>query len=257
MIFMRILPGVLKELAKYVPSVLFQAVDWNELAHEVPKLTRRMIQKEGLTDLLIAQRSLFEKQNILLTLDSVTPTSLHFDQEDGKKILSFFFGQLFLDRGIFLDLRPKHFQKLDQKLLYQVSGFWTELDPGFRSSLIKVYDGFYLEDDTLYKEGLEGMGLIKKDWSDKDKEELADIFGRQFGNERSGEMKFKLEDLNKTIIELSHFMLERRVKVSKDFLYLGIYLVTLYGVMEETDLPFPVKNIYLETKAFFNKALPR
>src|SRR5690606_25904157 len=183
MIFMRILPGVLKELTKYVPSVLFQAVDWNELAHEVPKLTRRMIQKEGLTDLLIAQRSFFEGQNILLTLDSYSPSSLVLDQEDGKKILTLFFGQLFLGRGIFLDLRPKHFQKQNQNLLYQVSGFWAELDPHFRESLLKVYDGFYLEDEKLYREALIGMGLIKKEWPEKDQEELASIFSRQFGKE--------------------------------------------------------------------------
>lgn len=254
MIFMRILPGVLKELTKHVPSVLFQAVDWNELAHEVPKLTRRMIQKEGLTDLLVAQRPLFEKQGIILTLDSLSPTSLSLDQENGRKILMFFFAQLFIGNGIFLDLRPKHFQGNDSNLRFQVSGFWTKLDPDFRNSLIKVYDGFYQDDEILYKEGLLGMGLIHSNWSEKEKNDLAEIFGRQFGKNRSGEVMFKLDDLNQTIIEISHFMLERKVKVSKDFLYLGIYLVTLYGVMEETGLPFPVKDLYLETKALFSRA---
>lgn len=254
MIFMRILPGVLKELTKYVPSVLFQAVDWNELAHEVPKLTRRMLQKEGLTDLLIAHRNQFEEFGIVPTVDSVFSSPLVGDEINAKRILTFFFGQLFFKEGLFLDLRPNHFEGGDVKLRYHVSGFWTTLDTNFRLSLIKVYDGFYEDRPELYTEGLEGIGLIKKSWSQEDKEELASIFSKQFGDKKASTMKFELEELNQTIIQLSHFMLERRVKISKDFLYLGIYLVTLYATLEEADVALPVKEIYLETKKSFNKA---
>ena len=55
MIFMRILPGVLKELLKHVPTVLFEAVEWSVLASELPKLSRRIIQKEGYNELFELQ----------------------------------------------------------------------------------------------------------------------------------------------------------------------------------------------------------
>lgn len=251
MILMRILPGVLKELSKHVPTVLFQTVEWSELAHELPKISRRMIQKEGYEDLFTANKELLHPYNIMLMDSAQTQTKLKSDKWVGEKVLTLYFTQLFSSSGIFLDLRSSHFENQNPELKWHPSGLWTKFNDNFRLGLLDVYEGFYLENDDLYYEGLEKIGLLKPDFSPEDKKLLGDLFREQFGKALDEDMQFDLEHFKTTIIKMSDFMLKRKVHISKDFLYLGIYLVTLYSTLEETNAKLPVKQIYLEVRGRF------
>jgi len=64
-------------------------------------------------------------------------------------------------------------------------------------------------------------------------------------------MKFGLEQFKNSIIKMSDFLLSRKVNISKDFLYLGIYLVTMYSMLEEMGEKYPVKQIYLDVRGRF------
>lgn len=250
MILMRILPAVLKELSKHVPTVLFQTVEWGELASELPKITRRMLQKEGFQKLFDQQTQLLAPYSIVL-IDSTHPGSeTELTKDDGHKILTLFFVQLFSPYGLFLDLRSSHFSSSNRFLEWHPSGFWTCFDEAFRLGLLEVYEGFYLNKDDLYFNGLEKIGLIKSDWPLEDKQTLAALFRVQFGN---NDMTFDLEQFKDSIIKMSDFMLKKKVKISKDFLYLGIYLVTLYSSLEETRECYSVKATYLEVRNKFSE----
>lgn len=102
---MRILPGVLKELLKHVPTVLFEAVEWSVLASELPKLSRRIIQKEGYSELFGKLSSYLAPFQIEL----VTQMDKQFDPQDKKlaaeRILALYFAQLFSPHGLFSTLR--------------------------------------------------------------------------------------------------------------------------------------------------------
>ena len=252
MIMMRILPGVLKELSKHVPTVLFQTVEWSELASELPKISRRMLRKEGYEELYLLQKELLDPYNITLTNDPLSHASLMKDKWLGEKWLTLYFAQLFSPNGIFLDLRKTNFTGASPELKWHPTGLWTRFNEDFRLGLLKVYEGFYLENDELYFEGLEDIGLLKKEFSLDDKKKLGDLFRAQFGGARHQEMKFNLEHLRDSIIGMSNFMLRKKVKISKDFLYLGIYLITMYSSLEEIDDSFPVKKIYLDVRGRFN-----
>jgi len=65
------------------------------------------------------------------------------------------------------------------------------------------------------------------------------------------EMSFKLPHLQASMIKMSDFFLTKKVQVSKDFLYLGIYLVTLYSTLHEWGEEHMVKKIYLDVRAKF------
>lgn len=246
MILMRILPSVLKELSKHVPTVLFQTVEWSELASELPKITHRMLHKEDFAEFFDRQHNFLSPYNIVLTKDPLSGGLF-----DGKKLLKLFFTQLYSPHGLFLDLRSHHFENSETVLKWHPSAFWTQFDESFRIGLLDVYEGFYLNQDDLYFEGLEKIGILKPNWSDEDKMHLGNLFRMQFGN---NEMSFDLEQFKDSIINMSDFMIKKKVKISKDFLYLGIYLVTLYSSLEETKSVFPVKEIYLEVKDRFNAA---
>lgn len=253
---MKILPGVLKELSKHVPTVLFQTVEWSELASELPKISRRIISKEGYDDLYHVQKSLLDPYNIVLTNEKLN-SSLQQDHWSGEKILTLYFAQLFSPEGLFLDLRSSHFCDERPILKWHPSGFWTRFGEDFRQGLLKVYEGFYLENNELYLEGLEQIGLLKKEFSPEDKQELAELFRAHFGSGVKQEMKFELNHFRDSIIKMSEFMLNKKVSISKDFLYLGIYLVTLYSTLEETKSELPVKQIYLDVRARFTSDEPR
>lgn len=255
MIFMRILPGVLKELVKHVPTVLFQTVEWNELAHELPKISRRIIQKEGYNELLAEQKDLLVSFGIFVSEEALTG-SLTMNKGIGEKWLTLYFIQLFSSRGVFLDLRSSHFITKNEDLIWHPSGLWTKFDDKFQKGIIKVYDGFYLEKKDVYFEGLTDIGLIQPTWSEDDKNKLAELFRSQFGSALNEDMSFDLDRFQTSIIKLSDFMLNKKVKIPKDFLYLGIYLVTLYSSLEETKVKLPVKEIYLRVRGLKASSLP-
>ncbi len=254
MILLRILPGVLKELAKHVPTVLFQTVEWSELAAEIPKLSRRLVQNEGYDELYHAQLELLAPQGIHLTNQPLTSSQFMTPKSCGEQLLTLYFVQLFSTTGLFLDLRPQHFNEEKSGLTWHPTGLWTQLDEGFRQGLLKVYEGFYLENDERYYEGLEGIGLLKPNFDREEKQQLGDLFRAQFGSALDQDMKFDLEHLKDSIVGLSNFMLLKKLTISKDFLYLGIYLVTLYASLEHLGESYPVKKIYLGVRDRFTSA---
>lgn len=247
---MRILPGVLKELSKHVPTVLFQTVEWSELASELPKISRRIIQKEGYEELFHFQKELLHPYCIDLSDAHVAHNNL--TRSAGEKILTLYFTQLFSSQGLFTDLRSVNFAEIDGHLKWHPTGLWTQFNEKFREGLLDVYEGFYLQNDELYLKGLSDIGLIRPDFSEAERKELGDIFREQFGKAIEEEQEFKVEHLSNTIIRMSNFMLNKKVKISKDFLYLGIYLVTMYSTLEETNVKLPVKQIYLDVRGRFN-----
>lgn len=248
MIFMRILPGVLKELSTHVPTVLFQVVDWSKLASEVPKLSRRILQKEGFTHMFIQQQEFLKPLDIKLSDQDLKSAKETPQDWVTKKWLHLYFAQLFSPHGLFLDLRSQHFNFDDGTLIWHPTGLWTKFDPSFQQGLIKIYDGFYLENKDLYYQGLEQIGLISPSWSTADREQLAELFKTQFGSSLGDEMVFSLDSFKDSLIKISHFLLEKKVKITKDFLYLGIYLVTLYSSLEQSSSRFSVKKEYLAVR---------
>ncbi len=252
MIIMRILPAVLKELSKHVPAVLFKTVEWSELRSEIPKISQRMLKKEGYESLLNKHQQELKVFNVELTRETLSKTSIKKNSWAGEQILTLYFAQIFSPHGLFLDLRSHHFNTDLNRFKWHPSSLWTIFDESFRQGLLDVYEGFYLCRDELYYSGLEKIGLLTKNCSIEDKKILGDLFKAQFGNALHEKMAFDLEHFKSSIIKMSDFMLSRKIKISKDFLYLGIYLVTMYSSLEEIDKELPVKEIYLKVKEHFS-----
>ncbi len=253
MIFMRILPGVLKELTKHVPTILFQVVEWSELASELPKISKRIIQKEGHSHLFDKLSDYLKPINVQLTHENLQPEKVVFDKWAGKKWLELYFAQLFSPSGLFLDLRAANFATDKPTLKWKPTGLWTQFNEEFRLGLLDVYDGFYLEDEELYYKGLTEVGLISPDWPDTDKKKLGDLFKAQFGKASSSEVNFEMGHFQASMFKTFNFILTKKGKITKDFLYLGIYLVTLYASLSETKEELPVKEIYLNMRKQFKR----
>ena len=243
---MRILPGVLKELMKHVPTVLFQTVEWSSIMSEIPVISRRMLQKEGYAELADLQKEFLKDLPLCVRHEIVNGPVLK--KGDGRTILALYFRQLFSPHGVFLDLRSMHFNHESDVLLWNPGTLWTKFSPQFREGLIQVYDGFYLGKDDLYREGLVKIGLLDLSWPKADQIHIMEIFSKHFGAAKSEDVEFRLENLKGGMVSMAQFLLEKKTRITTDFLYLGIYLVTMYGTLEETKETLPVKEIYLSSR---------
>lgn len=245
---MRILPGVLKELVKHVPTIMFHLVDWNELMGEIPKISRRILQKEDYDAIFDNQKDYLSKLKISLRSESLSHPGGFKELWISEKVLQLYFSQLFSPHGVFLDLRSQNFGIDAPYLLWHPTGLWIKFSPKFQEGLIHIYDGFYQNDENLYRQGLVEIGIMKEDWPAQDKDELGQIFKTQFGSSQEGAIKFNLEDFKNSMLLVANFLIKKKVTISKDFLYLGIYLVTLYSFLEESGQKLEVKNEYLKIK---------
>lgn len=248
MIFTRFIPGVLKELMKHVPTVLFKAVDWSDLASEFPKITKRVLSKEGYKDLFDSQSSVLGPLGVTLSESRSEANSFPDKDRAGEEILTVYFTQLLSPHGVFLDFRIQYFNQTEKNLLWTPSPLWTRFSDSFSAGLIEVYDGFYYDEDEKFRSGLAKIGLLSLDWKDEDQAMLCDLFRSHFGAAADEKMTFHLEDLQKSIINMANFLLERKVTINKDFLYLGINLVTLYSTLESIDSNVCVSKIYKDLR---------
>ena len=248
MIFMRILPGVLQELMKHVPTVLFEAVEWSVLAAELPKLSRRIIQKEGYVELFDQQAKFLAPFGVKLVEQVDKSYDLHNQKTAAEKILTLYFAQLFSPHGLFLDLSPAHLAMENEVLHFKPSGMWTKFSDEFSDGLKDIYDGFYNEDEPLFHQGLIKSGLTSNAWPAADRQRLAELFKSHFGASLTSEMSFEMETFKASFFKVADFMLEKKVKISTDFLYLGISLVTMYSSLEQTHSKVNVKEIYVKIK---------
>jgi predicted unusual protein kinase regulating ubiquinone biosynthesis (AarF/ABC1/UbiB family) len=250
---MKIIPGVLKELLSHVPTVLFQATDWSALASELPKLSRRLIQREGYTELFRHHSEFLIPFEINLEQSLDNKNSSPLPPESAEKVLTLYFCQLFSSKGLFIDLRPSHLDFKQGKLFWNPTGLWTKFSEEFRQGIIKIYDGFYGDNDQLFQAGLIEIGLASSHWSPKDLAKLGDLFRAHFSSSSIEEMVFDLDTFKDSLMEITHFLLEKKVIISNDFLYLGIYLVTFYSSMEQTKAPINVKATYFKVREQFQK----
>lgn len=248
MFLLRILPGILKEFVKHVPTVLFEVVDWSELTSELPKLSKRVMKKEGYEELLTAQKPLFAPQNIFLQTQALESNYVAHEKWVAEKLISIYFSQIFSDNGVFLDLRLSNFSSEENTLKWNPTGLWIKFDKDFQRGMQEIYDGFYLEDDNIFKQGLLRTGLLSESWSISDQNELTSLFKTHFGASVHDEITFNIENFKHSISKISEFMLKRKVKITKDFLYLGIYLVGLYSSLETIPYPINVHDLYLKMK---------
>ncbi|HXH74827.1 MAG TPA: hypothetical protein VNJ08_07665 [Bacteriovoracaceae bacterium] len=255
MILLKMLPGVLKELVKHVPTVLFKVVHWHELASELPKISKRLMKKEGYEKIFEHQKTFLAPFNIKLTDAPLKKAAYVVTKKNGEKLLHLYFAQLFSEQGLFLDLRPIHFHAELSELEWHPTGLWIKFSESFRLGLLDVYEGFYLENEPKYLKGLKAISLLDDAWSSEDKKHLSELFKGQFGSALTSEMGFNLDDFRDSILKTSEFMLQKQVNISNDFLYLGIYLVTLYAHLEQSKEKYPVKEIYMKVRRHFQPVI--
>ncbi len=238
---------MMKELVKHVPTLMFELIDWSELGKEIPKLTSRLVLKEGFEGFYQNQSQFLSKYGIRLSNQPFSNSKVAIPSSKlGEEILKLYFAQLFSPHGVFLDLRTHHFESVDSGLVFHPNSLWVLFDSQFRSGLIRMYQGFYLQDDALLELGLIETGLLKPYWPAETKNELKNLLKSHFGNSFEEGMIFSLDHFKSSFIKIAHFLITNKVKISPHFMFLGIDLVSLYIGLETIRAPLPVSKIFKE-----------
>lgn len=241
-------PKILKEILGNLPKIILKSVNIKEVLLEAtpfiigfakPRLSFENQQKLNIDLLPIKIRKTQDRASC----------SQSFTPKDGEAILELYFNQFLNPKGLVLDIRPIHFTK-DNKESHQLNwdpnNTWYRFQDDFRQGLIKLYKGFYSNQDKLYTEGLYDLGLATN-LDDSKIKVLKSLFRSHFGEDQSS-VCFKLDTFNESFAELFKFFMENDVKIKTDFIFLGVYLITLYMHLEKLGGHYNVSRIF--TKVF-------
>ena len=150
------------------------------------------------------------------------------DQDRGEAILELYFSQILSGQKVFLDLRPARFNLVNKKMKWIPNGLYCQFDHVFHQGLINLYSGFYQQNDELYEKGLNELGLISNDDNADQRDEIKNIFSDHFGANDQTKVKFEMNHFVHSFHLIFDRIFHQQKKLSEDFVYLGIYLVTLY-----------------------------
>ena len=233
-------PPFFKEIFQHLPNSLSDLISWREMLGEITSLSNKMLTKKGVSE---------TKAELMPLLGS----GIEFVEElpnkslaapNGERILRVYFLQIMKSKKMFLDLRPKRFSGTKEKLSWDPNGLWAELDSDFADGIRMVYKGYYQNDDDLFAKGLEKSRLIKSEWPEEKKQEVVEVFKTHFSNGRGEKVAFTMEGFQKSFTEIFKTLVKNKIKLDKNFLYLGIMLVTLYVSLSEIGGEYDVSKIF-------------
>jgi hypothetical protein len=244
-----LLPKFLKDILQHIPTLALKSVNWTEVLKELGPMLMRL----GQPDLDPKHLQILGKLEIpnlhLVNNINVEPPIAQLPKEElvrrGEVVLKLYFSQLKNPAGLNLDLRAKHFELKEDVLNWSPNNTWYQLSEDFRLALIQIYKGFYYKRENDFTEGLELIGLSKH-LNDKQKSELKSLFYKHFGPGEQESVKFDLIQFQNSFYELFHFFIENKVQLHKDFIFVGVYLVTLYMHLQELDVELNVRKVFLE-----------
>ena len=248
MISTKILPKFFKDVLKHIPTLALKSVNWKDVLKDMGPFVFRLGTKElektkrvTIEDLNISKLKIYnsvnERKKIVLSSKE--------RREQGQILLSLYFSQFKNVNGLNLDIRASHFDYSESTLNWLPNNCWYKMDNLFRESLIDLYSGFYHDNNELFESALKKTGLTKN-LNEEKTIELKKLFYEHFTPGDQILVKFRVSKFSESFYELFHFFVTNEVELETDFIFLGIYLVTLYMHLEELDESFDVRAAFLE-----------
>jgi hypothetical protein len=233
-------PGFLKEILPYISPRIFDLVDVPAVAINMGKLSYQYFFSKGISK---AKDHIHHYLPEKISFNEVCGSNIT-KREYGEQLLELYFTQVLLGGIVFLDLRSKVFSKNNEGVIWSPNGLYCEFDKKFITGLKNLYEGFYLNNGQQYELGLMEIGLINKNDSSETREDIMSIFKDHFGGGDQGEVVFKIDKFMNSFQLIFDRIFHQNKKLSEDFVYLGIYLVTLYLHLEEIGEPLNVRESF-------------
>lgn len=239
------IPDDYKNLLEYISPAAFQVIDWKRAVVALAKMSKSSFSAGEKPDIDADAVSLYSNQ---LRWSAKNAVDLEPGKVDemfyGSQVLDLYFSQFFSERSSFLDLRAKNFACDNRSLWFLSTAMRHQFSRKFRLAMLDVYAGYYMDDERILKKGLSGVGLIKKDATEAEVTEVSELLFAHFGDGRSQKILFKLDEFQKSFHSLFLWLKKRGVRLESDFLFLGIYLVTMYMNLSRLETPLEVSSVF-------------
>ncbi len=166
--------------------------------------------------------------------DADTPPELR--RALGQRALEVYFAQLATGEDCLLDLRLACWSQStpDGPAVWAPRPAWVHWDPDFIAGVRDLYEGFYRDDDDAYRSGVDRLGLGK----------AGDLLRRHFGEGGQRAVRFDSAVFQTTFHDVFVRCRDEGISLHGNFLALGVYLATLYDLLEGLDEAFDVRDAY-------------
>jgi hypothetical protein len=221
-------PKILKEIFSHLPTIILKSVNITEVLKEAGPFLLRFGKSE--LDAKHFGSLQYLQTSKLQIVNKITQSSVN--QSLGTEILKLYFGQLKNENGLVLDMRSQHFSQSGSVLHWKPNSTWYQMKKEFREALIELYKSFYFDNHNNFIKALSDLGL-SKGLNSEQVLELKELFKNHFGSGDQTQVEFDLETFNDSFAELFKFFVAHEVEIKTDFLFLGVYLITLYQNLEQ------------------------
>jgi predicted unusual protein kinase regulating ubiquinone biosynthesis (AarF/ABC1/UbiB family) len=243
------LPEELRQLARFVPSRGWDAVEWRPMLAALRRLSWRLATGAGVQGQQVITQAWVDRVSFgPHGRDAMSLYALgHAAQKRsaGDRILYLYFRQWLVEEGLFLDLRPGRFAWSDRRLVFSPNGLWLQLRPEFRTGMLELYRSFYADDEPALRRALMRMGMLRPGMDPAAEDELIVLLDQHFGME-SGAQRFSIDAFKASFDRLFDFFLAHDYRLHSDFVFVGFYLITLYLSLETLGQKHDVRRICAE-----------
>ena len=238
------------EITDYLSPAVLDIVSPRALSGELMQLSSNFIRKRrwrGRRDALA--KTLGPAFGGLLIADvleaptgSLSPLSESEKVCRGTALLELYFFQIEFQRSALLDLRSTVFSGTDGLRAWAPAPLYTEWSPAFIDGIRKLYRGFYLDQPDSYLEGLESLSLGPAE----------QIFRAHFGAGDQRSVSFSLPHFRSTFHETFLVCKREGIRLSSEFVALGLMLACLYEHLEKLGVEYDVRAAYSQALARCN-----
>lgn len=207
----------------FVSPSFFDVVPLRGLLGQGRELVANATSREGRVDLESRVAEALRRRGVELELGPGASRSRGLPEGEaarsrGQRVLELYFTQLFACDGTLLDLRPGSFAESAATTHWTPGPYYVRWEPSFLEGLRQVYEGFYGDDDRVFDEGLERLGL----------QDSKDLFRRHFGGGDARAVRFDRESFVSTFHDVFLRCRDEGVSLHRNFLPLGLYLACLH-----------------------------
>jgi hypothetical protein len=154
----------------------------------------------------------------------------------GQRAPEVYFAQLFDGEETLLDLRLAGWgpQSPDATPTWGPRALWIRWDAGFLAGVRDLYLGFYRDDDAAYTRVVKTLGLG----------DAGELLRKHFGEGDQRAVRFDSTVFQTTFHHVFVRCRDEGIELHRNFLALGVYLATLYDLLEGLDEAFDVRSAF-------------
>ncbi len=242
------LPRGFASLVDYISPAAFDVVDWKGALRRSAGMTKELVLGRGVP---VVERQLepFLPPGVAFRgmpgVDDPRQNPPSSWEDPGSRVLQLYFIQLRRQGPLFLDLRHERFEEQPNGgLLWAPNGLWTALTEPFAAAVVDLYQGFYGDDGALLVDALGRLGLWPHSLAPEGRTQLLGLLEDHFGQGRSHPMAFEVRHFVGSFDALFVFLRDQRIRVSEEFLFLGLMILTLYLHLEKRGGIYDVARSY-------------